>query len=139
MICFALFSLDAYAQTFTEKDFDTVYKDVVSGEITLVDARPKSDWNEGHFSKAVSLPSDRLSKMSDEELFKLIPKNKKVFTHCHLGVGARSMQVASFLKSKGYDVSPFKVGYSSLKSTDERSSAFFNKVFLTTTSFTFSL
>lgn len=117
IIFFVLFSLNSFAQTFTEKQFDDVYKDVSSGEVLLVDARPISNWNDGHFAKAISLPSDRLTKVSDEELFKLIPKNKKIFTHCHLGVGARSMQVAKFLKSKGYDVTPFKIGYKQLAPT----------------------
>lgn len=56
IICFVLFSLNSFAQTFTEKQFDDVYKDVSSGEVLLVDARPISNWNDGHFTKAISLP-----------------------------------------------------------------------------------
>lgn len=112
-----LCSLNTFAQTFTTENFDDVYKEVAVGKVLLIDARPISNWKGGHFSKAISLPSDQLTKISDEELFKLIPKDKKIFTHCHLGVGARAMQLAKFLKSKGYDVSPFKTGFQQLAPT----------------------
>lgn len=83
----------------------------------MVDARSSSNWNEGHFSKAISLPVEQLAKISDEDLFRLIPKDKKVFNHCHLGVGAKAMQLARSLKSKGYDVSAIKPGFQQLAPT----------------------
>lgn len=64
---------------------------------TLLDARKKSEFDEGHHPEAINISHTRLLDRIDE-----IPKNQPVLVHCKSG--NRASFASALLESKGWDV-----------------------------------
>lgn len=60
----------------------------------LLDVRTPQEYRQGHISKSVNLPLDRISTVK-------YPKTKPLFVYCQSG--ARSSQACSWLKQQGYE------------------------------------
>ena len=99
----------------TEDSLATVRQKLTVGEAVLVDVREKDEWDAGHVAGAVFLPLSELSR-EDGTVAALaaqrLPKEKIVYTHCHLGV--RSLTACEILESLGYQVRPLRPGYEDL-------------------------
>jgi rhodanese-related sulfurtransferase len=97
----------------TRDSLDTVKAKLKDKTAVLLDVRETSEWNDGHVEGAVSLPISTLQKgMSVEDLLKIVPKDKVIYTHCF--AGRRSLAAAEELSKRGYDVRPLKPGINEL-------------------------
>lgn len=97
----------------TKDSLETVIKNVESEKAILVDVRDKSEWDEGHVDGAIALPLRVLSENADaEELKKLLPKDKILYTYCV--AGKRSLKAAGILEGLGFEVHALKPGYDQL-------------------------
>jgi rhodanese-related sulfurtransferase len=100
-------------------DLPTVKQQVERGEATLVDVREPAEWNEGHVTGAISLPTKAIAqahgandKARLDELLAGLPKDKPLYCHCVKGV--RALAVAQILVDHGYEAQALKPGYSEL-------------------------
>jgi phage shock protein E len=115
---FAMLSLSFVAAALsaaehTKDTLETVKKKVTDKEAVLVDVREQSEWDDGHLRDAQLLTLSRLRKgVPDEELAKLLPKNKPVYLHCK--AGARCLLAGEILEKAGYEVRPLRPGYEDL-------------------------
>jgi hydroxyacylglutathione hydrolase len=78
-------------------------------DISIIDVRKPSEWNDGHLKKALHFPLDNLTKDYEK-----LDKDKEYLIHC--AGGYRSMIAASYLKSKGFErVKNVSGGYAIIK------------------------
>lgn len=103
----------AVAEEHTTDTLATVKEKVTAKKAVLVDVRDKQEWNQGHVEGAILLPFSEL-RLPDrtEEMLKLLPKDRVLYTHCV--VGMRSLKAAEILKNRGFDVRALKPGYDEL-------------------------
>ena len=78
-------------------DFNAIRDEMVAGNITIVDVRSGSEYENAHIKDAIHAPYTRLP-----ESIKNLPKNKKLYVHC--GSGMRASVAVSYLSRLGYDV-----------------------------------
>lgn len=97
----------------TRDSLATVQRGVAEKNAVLIDVREQEEWKEGHLKDAKLLPLSALEEgLPEEELGKVLPKDKVIYLHC--AAGGRSLQAAAILKKQGYDARPLKPGYSAL-------------------------
>lgn len=78
-------------------DQESAYEQLQSEEITLVDVRELSEYNEGHIEGALLIPLGTI----DENVDSLLPdKDAKIFVYCRSG--NRSRTAANTLIELGY-------------------------------------
>ncbi len=70
---------------------------VKEGKVTLIDVRPKSEFDAGHLPGAKSVPIETL-----EQQLKHLPKNREILAYCRGRYCVYADEAVSFLKSKGY-------------------------------------
>lgn len=78
-------------------DFEKTDELMESGDFTLLDARKKSEFDEGHHPEAMNISHTRLLDRLEE-----ITKNKPVLVHCKSG--NRASFASALLENKGYEV-----------------------------------
>ena len=78
-------------------DFEMVDSLMNQGGVTLLDARKKSEYDEGHHPEAINISHTRLL-----DRFEEIPTDKPVIIHCKSG--NRASFASALLESKGYQV-----------------------------------
>jgi phage shock protein E len=107
-------SMPVFAQEHTTDSLDVVKAQTDKGEAVLLDVRELDEWNKGHVEGAKHLPfrSKIQQGITKEELEKVVPTGKVIYTHC--GMGRRALAAAKELKKHGYDVRPLKPGYEDL-------------------------
>ncbi len=76
---------------------EDVQSAVASGEITLIDVREKSEWDEGHIEGAVFLPLGNIKKDSVSEY----DKQKKFYVYCRSG--SRAGIAVERMKELGFE------------------------------------
>jgi rhodanese-related sulfurtransferase len=92
---------------------EIVKQRLASKEAVLVDVREPSEWNEAHVEGAISLPNSKIQKgLDQEELAKVLPGDKIIYTHCK--AGARALAACQELRQRGYDVRALKPGIKEL-------------------------
>jgi rhodanese-related sulfurtransferase len=91
-----------YCQESPEK----IYRTVKAGKGVLLDVREPVEWQAGHLRQARLLSAGNLKKMPAEELARLLARDVPVYIHCE--VGGRSMDIAKYLRSQGYNVKPLR-------------------------------
>jgi rhodanese-related sulfurtransferase len=97
----------------TKDSLDTVKKSIAEKKGILLDVRETAEWERGHLRDAKFLAlSDLRRGVKDDELARLLPKDKVIYCHC--ASGKRCLQAADILKKNGYDVRPLKAGYEEL-------------------------
>ncbi|WP_373511452.1 rhodanese-like domain-containing protein, partial [Persicitalea sp.] len=67
-----------------------------NGDLTVIDVRKPTEFEEGHIEGAENLPLDDISDLMAE-----FPKEKSMYLHC--AGGYRSMIASSILKARGFD------------------------------------
>lgn len=97
----------------TKDSLKTVKKNVEEKKAVLVDVREKSEWDEGHIEGSIFLPLSALKKgLSKEQLAKVLPKDRILYTFCV--VGKRAMTAEDILEKFGYEGRSLKPGYKEL-------------------------
>lgn len=97
----------------TKDSLETVKKNVNEKKAVLVDVREKKEWDEGHIEGSVFLPLSALNKgMKKEELAKILPKDRILYTFCV--VGKRAITAGTMVEKHGYEVRALKPGYKEL-------------------------
>jgi acetyl esterase/lipase len=96
----------------TTDTLEQVQKALGGKDAILLDVREQKEWDAGHLSAATFLPLSKLKGMSEEELVRLVPKGKVIYTHCR--AGGRAQTAGAILKQKGYDVRALKPGFEDL-------------------------
>lgn len=103
----------SFAVEHTKDSLVAVRRSVAEQKAVLVDVREKEEWNDGHLRDARLLPLSALKQgVRNEDLAKVLPKDKVVYLHC--AAGGRCLQAAAILKKQGYDVRPLKPGFDAL-------------------------
>lgn len=74
------------------------------GEMTILDVRPREEYQRGTFAGALSMPMKEIPERVEE-----IPKDKPVCLLCH--TGERSVEYVDYLEQKGYDAWNVEGGY----------------------------
>jgi rhodanese-related sulfurtransferase/DNA-binding transcriptional ArsR family regulator len=70
---------------------------VKEGEVTLVDVRPRAEYDAAHIPGALSIPVSELKRRLSE-----LPKKKEVIAYCRGPYCVYSVEALSILRSKGY-------------------------------------
>ena len=100
------------AAEFTKEPLETIKRSITAKKAVLVDTRGKEEWNDGHIEGAVFLPVNMLRRIDPAELEKLLPKDKVIYTHCVVGMRAKT--AGKILEKHGYQVRVIKPGYEDL-------------------------
>ncbi|WP_217587545.1 ArsR/SmtB family transcription factor [Lentibacillus saliphilus] len=77
-----------------------VKKKVEAGTVTLIDVRPRDEYNTDHIPSAISIP---LSEIEHE--LNALPKDKEVVAYCRGPYCVYATEVVELLRSKGYKAS----------------------------------
>jgi len=101
----------------TQDTLAMVRERLEEGTAILVDVREQEEWDEGHLEAAKLVPLSELQRRSEaqgvsEPFAPLLPSDKIIYCHCHLG--GRVLIATSLLEKKGYDIRPLNEGYSDL-------------------------
>ena len=97
----------------TKDSLETVQKNLKDGKAILLDVREESEWDDGHLKDAKLLPLSKIKEgVKEEELKKLLAKDKVIYCHC--AAGGRCLKAAEALAKLRYEVKPLKPGYQDL-------------------------
>ena len=97
----------------TQDSLDKVRELVAAKKAILVDVREKIEWDAGHIKGAKWVPMSTLKmKLTDEQLYKLLPKDKLVYLYCAGGI--RCLDVAEMLGDRKLELKALKQGYQTL-------------------------
>lgn len=67
-------------------DYQTLLKELRSGQAQLIDIREASEWQQARFQCAIHVPLSDLAQGKGVEILKEIKqKNKKIYLHCRSG------------------------------------------------------
>jgi rhodanese-related sulfurtransferase/DNA-binding transcriptional ArsR family regulator len=92
-------------------DFETVTNDdllrkLESGNVTVLDVRPESEYKTGHISQALSIPIDQLSKRLKE-----LPKGTEIVAYCRGPFCVLADDAVTLLSKAGYKVTRLEEGF----------------------------
>jgi rhodanese-related sulfurtransferase len=72
-------------------------RQIHEGHVTLLDVRPRREYEAGHIRGALSIPVDELAKRLDE-----LPKRKKVVAYCRGAYCVFAVDAVRLLRAKGF-------------------------------------
>jgi rhodanese-related sulfurtransferase/DNA-binding transcriptional ArsR family regulator len=78
-------------------DRDDLVRQIRAGDVTLLDVRPRREYEAGHIGGALSIPVDELAKRLDE-----IPKRKKVVAYCRGPYCVFAVDAVRLLRARGF-------------------------------------
>jgi rhodanese-related sulfurtransferase len=92
-------------------DFETVTNDdllrkLESGNVTILDVRPESEYKTGHIAHALSIPIDQLSKRLKE-----LPKSTEIVAYCRGPFCVFADDAVALLSKAGYNVTRLQEGF----------------------------
>lgn len=92
-------------------DFETVTNDdllrkLESGNITVLDVRPESEYKTGHIAHALSIPIDQLSKRLKE-----LPASTEIVAYCRGPFCVLADEAVALLSKAGYKVTRLEEGF----------------------------
>ncbi len=70
-----------------------------TGDIVLIDVRPKEEYEEGHIPGAISIPIEELEKELEQ-----LPKDKEFVAYCRGKQCVYAVHAVDVLRSKGYQI-----------------------------------
>ena len=76
------------------------------GEVFVLDARPRIEYEHGHLPGAVSMPVDELPKRLDE-----IPRDRRVVAYCRGAYCLFADEAVSLLRQRGFDAHRLEGGW----------------------------
>lgn len=78
-------------------DVKTLLERVKDGDVTLLDVRPKEEYEEGHIPGAISIPVEEL-----EQQLSTLSKEQEIIAYCRGRYCVFSLQAIDLLRSHGY-------------------------------------
>lgn len=81
-------------------------KRIENHEVLLVDVRPEEEYEEGHITNAVSIPTKKL-----EDRIKDLPKNKEIIAYCRGPLCAMADEAVEMLRNNGFRSKRLEMGY----------------------------
>jgi len=92
-------------------DFETVTNDdllrkLESGNVTVLDVRPESEYKTGHIAHALSIPIDQLSKRLKE-----LPTSTEIVAYCRGPFCVLADEAVALLSKAGYKVTRLEEGF----------------------------
>lgn len=92
-------------------DFETVTNEdllrkLESGNVTVLDVRPESEYKTGHIAHALSIPIDQLSKRLKE-----LPRGIEIVAYCRGPFCVLADDAVALLSKAGYNVTRLKEGF----------------------------
>jgi rhodanese-related sulfurtransferase len=79
---------------------------VKSGEVLLLDVRPRPEYEAGHIFSARSIPEDELA-----EKLRLLPTDREIIAYCRGPLCAMAGDAVKLLNDKGYTARQLDIGY----------------------------
>lgn len=79
---------------------DELLKRIERGEVTLLDVRPKEEYEAAHIPGAVSIPIEELA-----EQLSALPQDTKIVAYCRGPYCLMAIRAIELLKAKGYEAS----------------------------------
>ncbi|MDQ0193064.1 metalloregulator ArsR/SmtB family transcription factor [Paenibacillus wynnii] len=79
---------------------DELLKHLESGEITLLDVRPKDEYDAAHIPGALSIPIEELA-----EQLSALPQDTKIVAYCRGPYCLMAIKAIELLKAQGFDAS----------------------------------
>jgi rhodanese-related sulfurtransferase len=86
-------------------DRDALAKRVRSGAVTVIDVRPKAEYDAGHIAGALSVPVDELQRQLAD-----LPRDRQVVAYCRGPFCVMARDAVAMLRDKGYDAVRFEDG-----------------------------
>lgn len=77
---------------------DELLSRLESGEVTLLDVRPKDEYEAAHIPGAISIPIEELAEQLSE-----LPQNSKIVAYCRGPYCLMAVKAFELLKAQGYD------------------------------------
>lgn len=77
-------------------DRDTLREQVLCGAVTLLDVRPREEYNAGHLPRALCVPLDEL-----EDYLDRLPKDQDIVAYCRGRYCVLAAQAVEMLKARG--------------------------------------
>ena len=92
-------------------DFESVtinelIEKIESGEVTILDVRPESEYKQGHITNAISIPMEELSKRLRE-----LPKRNEIVAYCRGPFCVYADEAVALLTKAGYKASRLEEGF----------------------------
>lgn len=85
---------------------DDLIKKIESGKVTIIDVRPEVEYNNGHITKALSIPFDQLSKRLKE-----LPKRNEIIAYCRGPFCVFADEAVAMLNKAGYKATRLEEGF----------------------------
>jgi rhodanese-related sulfurtransferase/DNA-binding transcriptional ArsR family regulator len=96
---------DARASELESIDRGTLVSRMQTGEVTLIDVRPRHEFEAGHIAGARSLPLDELEQRLDE-----LPTAGKVVAYCRGPYCVMALDAVELLRARGFEALRFEEG-----------------------------
>lgn len=112
----ALQEVAATAALWTAADNQTLLSQARSGEITLIDVRPASEYAARHLSFALSIPLMELSARLQE-----LPRDRPVVAYCRGPFCSLSVEAVRYLRESGFNAYQWRAGAADWISADNES------------------
>jgi rhodanese-related sulfurtransferase len=91
---------------FESVTIDQLIEKIESGNVTILDVRPESEFNQGHIANAVSIPIDQLSARLKE-----LSKRMEIIAYCRGPFCVFADEAVAMLTKAGYKASRLEEGF----------------------------
>jgi len=91
---------------FESVTIDELVKKVESGNVTILDVRPESEFKQGHIATAISIPIDELPKRLKE-----LPKRTEIIAYCRGPFCVYADEAVNILTKAGYKATRLEEGF----------------------------
>ena len=81
-------------------------KRVDAGEVTLIDVRPKTEYNSGHLPQAINIPTTSINNQLDT-----LPRNKEVIAYCRGPYCVLAFDAIELLRAQGFKARRLEDGF----------------------------
>lgn len=86
-------------------DSDELLRRVRSGEVTIIDVRPREEYSAGHIPGALSIPVDELKARHKE-----LPKNREIVAYCRGPYCVMAAEAVELLRKRGFKAQRMEQG-----------------------------
>lgn len=99
-------AIQGYEADVESIDLETLQERINQNSVTVIDVRPKEEYQQGHIPGAQSLPLEELQSQLDK-----LPNDREIIAYCRGSLCTLDEKALQLLKNKGYQVSKFTKGF----------------------------